>query len=235
MNASFKKIIAGVTAVTLVAMNGASFMASAANFSPTLTYTDVGANSLTSDDTLVIALPANAVAVNGDTVTVYVKDNAGAAVNLTNFAAIGNTANTSAGVVSNAAGGIITFVVTDKTLISSITLTAITAATFTKQAYSVNVLATNGVGSNVFFPLSSDKVQVTATVSPVLNFSLVNTTLALGELTSAGYAAASAQVVLTSNANGGVVVKMSSQGLIDTVTNKEIGVTPVGPATVATT
>jgi len=78
MNLS-KKLLAVATLIALVIMNTAFFAANAAN-EPTPIYTTNGGAG---DDTLQITVPNAGISTDGDSVTIYVKNGAGVAVDLT--------------------------------------------------------------------------------------------------------------------------------------------------------
>lgn len=173
----------------------------------TLTYTVVGVNS----DTLAITLASNVVATNGDAVTATVRNAAtGALVNLSTNG-VANTTNVS-GAANGGANGQITYVVTDKTLASTVTMT-FTAGNLATANYTVTIVSGVAFGVKVFSVGGANQVSVSATVDPILTFALGSNTIALGTLSSSAATSASHTMTAASNATSGYVVTVSGATL----------------------
>ena len=206
MNTSFKKIVAGVTAVTIVAMNGASFMANAAN----------------------AGLTVSSAVFNGtDTITVTVAKNfssdAVASVVLKNSAGVVNAGVTVTDVAANLNGS---FTVTD----------APTLGALVPDTYSLAFITVSGDYSAVVVNVGNDNtVQVTARVEPTLSFALSANAITLGTLNTDGatYVDGNITATVATNAQGGAVVTFDATGLADksALVLKSIGALTEGTTT----
>lgn len=203
MNASFKKIMAGVTAVTIVAMNGANFVANAANagingstaanVTTALTITNVGGQFIDANEITFASLKRLDGSAATTTVAGYVGANA--------------TANTSV-----------------------ITLSADPTVGDNNQILVVSfITATGDFGTaqlTVGVP-TSNVVTVSANVAPTLTLTLTNAAVALGTLDTASivHSVSDPTATVTTNAVNGfnLSVASTSHGLHSTTATHTIG------------
>ncbi len=224
-----KKLLSLLSAFALTAMVVMPVMA--ANANPTLLYTDAGTLLNTTDDTLRITVPHTVVSTN-KTVTVSLKDSSGVAVDLntTTPVTVASISNVSSATVVNDTSGEIDVVVVDDGLDAVFLVTFNSDNNLSQGNYTVIASGTDGFGAAVFPVLSANVVNITATVLPTLTFDVTPLISDLGVLTE-DYSNTDASVDLTyaTNANGGLVVDMTSVGLKDgtTASDNELGVTSI--------
>ncbi len=192
MNASFKKVMAGVTAVTIVAMNGASFVANAAPIN--------GATAVANGSNLI-----------GQTITVTSTGNFPDGDEIAT-ATIRQLDGTAAGTTTLTVGG-------DNADNDTSVVTIATANLTNNLAYIIFFRTTSGdFGSttvNVGTP-TNNNVVVSATVTPILSMALSNTTVDLGVLSAASVTSSTTDTTVTvaTNANGGYVVSAAASNFV---------------------
>lgn len=233
MNMSFKKIIAGVTAVTIVAMNMSYLTVNAANVPLN------GASATYAGNTVTLNLTAGAVIpLTTGTLTINIKNGATPiALNALTAQTItdGVTLDTTA---TNLAAGnyVLTKTVTASSLAPTVTL--VLTNVLATGNYTVSFLGSNGDYGAVQMTVGTgNQVAVTASVVPVLEFALNTNTLALGQLAAGIFSTGSVTATVNTNAIGGVTVTTASTGLKTggTLADREIGVNPINGTAVATT
>lgn len=184
---SFKKAMAGVTAVTIIAMNMANFTVNAAGLTVASTAYDDGT----------------------DTITVTVSGKDFSADNLVSWTVrtSGGT-QVSAGTSTEVTEANGSFVITDATNFNNLSADTYSVA-FSTVAWDIGGAIVN-VGND-------NQVVVTATVAPTLSFSLSSNTISLGTLNTDGstYTEGNITSTVATNAQGGAVVTFDATGLAD--------------------
>lgn len=210
MNTSFKKVMAGVTAVTIVAMNGASFMANAAN---------AAINSSTAANVTTALTITNAGAFpDGDEINfASLKRLDGSAATTTVAGYVGNNADGNTSVITLSADP----TVGDNNQILLISFTTVSGDFGTAQLT---------VGTP-----TANTVTVSATVLPTLTLALANATVALGTLSVAApvNSATDPTATVVTNAVGGFTLSVDSanNGLTSTTASHTIGAGALGAGT----
>lgn len=189
MNTSFKKIMAGVTAVTVVAMNMALTTVNAAALNDVTASSAAGVITLDSAGTAFTGTPK--VVVNGTVRTAVLN--------------AGNIEITDADATADAtldAGNYSISFISDQT----------TATDSTDDVYGAVVYNTLAAGA-----ANSNKVTVTASVLPILSMAIANTVIDLGNLTPAAINDSATDTTLTvaTNATNGYIVSASATNFTD--------------------
>ena len=207
MNLS-KKLLAVATLIALVIMNTAFFAANAAN-EPTPIYTTNGGAG---DDTLQITVPNAGISTDGDSVTIYVKNGAGVAVDLT-----WNTVDYTDANTNSSSEDLVNWqiVVTAVAAATDVVITITTAGwDFATWIYSTSYNSTADNGATLFYVNSGNSVTVTATVVPILTMALNSNAIDFGELNVTGdnTSTTDSQVTVSTNATSGLSISVSTTG-----------------------
>jgi len=118
----------------------------------------------------------------------------------------------------------------------------------TAGTHTISITAGSDSATLAFVTVATNTVSVTATVDPVVTFSIGNgtdgnTAIAFGTLTSGAYSEDDVNLAYASNATGGITVNMASAGLTtdldgdgtkDNANDREIGIVDVAASTTAT-